>query len=345
MADRLEIKLEDDTYSTSIKNHLPSLKKDSEISAKDMLSSEHYQDECSSVCEQKYEKLHEFEESLFCSSTEDGKLNNLQELTTLGQTFLVCCIHLLLKSDSKLLCVNKIKTNYERTWTWIEKRGNFKISKATVLRIIKEWIVDSKIYRNYDDKQNGGYFYDNECNEQDSGYIYESECIEDKVNSDTQEFVPEKLVSKYKNNLKASDLSKHKISVHKEKKKVKKRVVCDTCGASLSSQHYLNIHIQSVHEGAKSFKCPKCDSSFTQKPNLRRHISTIHENNRPFSCPNCETSFRGKIELQRRNVLAPTLFTFFCSDENMFFCSDLLLKNMHFSKRCIIAPTPLQYYF
>ena len=41
-----------------------------------------------------------------------------------------------------------------------------------------------------------------------------------------------------------------------------------------------------------------------------------------------------------RNVLAPTLFTFFCSDENMWFCSDLLLKNMHFSKRCIIAPTP-----
>ena len=78
------------------------------------------------------------EESLFCSTTEDGKLNNLQELTSLGQTFLVCCIHLLLKSDSKLLCVNKVKTNSERTWTWIEKRGNFKISKASVLRIIKE---------------------------------------------------------------------------------------------------------------------------------------------------------------------------------------------------------------
>ena len=73
------------------------------------------------------------EESLFCSTTEDGKLNNLQELTSLGQTFLVCCIHLLLKSDSKLLCVNKVKTNSERTWTWIEKRGNFKVSKVLIL--------------------------------------------------------------------------------------------------------------------------------------------------------------------------------------------------------------------
>ena len=311
MTDKLEIKVEDaNRDSTSTKHHLPKLKFELKSSVKDMLSSENNQEECfepnksSSTFEPKYERLgdtNEFsmeplqnsttiEESLFCSTTEDGKLNNLQELTTLGQTFLVCCIHLLLKSDSKLLCVNKVKTNSERTWTWIEKRGNFKVSKASVLRIIKEWIVDPK--RNYDNKQNDAYFYDDVCKEQDSGYIYENECIEDKANSNTNlECVPGQEVSK-----KASDLSQHKISV---KKKVKKRVVCDTCGASLSSQNYLNIHIQSVHERAKCFKCPKCDASFTQKPNLRRHISTIHENNRPFSCHNCETSFRGKMELQR----------------------------------------------
>ena len=107
----------------------------------------------------------------------------IQQLTGLeSRSRHVDSIHLLLKSDSKLLCVNKIKTNSERTWNWIEKRGNFKVSKALVLRIIKEWIVDPK--RNYDNKQNDAYFYDDECKEQDSGYIYENECIEDKVNSD-----------------------------------------------------------------------------------------------------------------------------------------------------------------
>lgn len=179
MTDRLEIKVEDaNRDSTSTKHHLPKLKFELKSSVKDMLSSENNQEECfepnksSSTFEPKYERLgdtNEFsmeplqnsttiEESLFCSTTKDGKLNNLQELTSLGQTFLVCCIHLLLKSDSKLLCVNKVKTNSERTWTWIEKRGNFKVSKASVLRIIKEWIVDSK--RNYDNNQNDAYFYD-----------------------------------------------------------------------------------------------------------------------------------------------------------------------------------------
>ena len=130
------------------------------------------------------------------------------------------------------------------------------------MRIIKEWIVDPK--GNYNNKQNDAYFYDNECKEQDSGFIYENECIEDKVNSDTDiECASGQEVSK-----KISDLSKHKISVMK---KVKNRVIC---GNSLSSQHYLNIHIQSVHEGAEYFKCPKCDASFTQKTNLRILVGT-----------------------------------------------------------------------
>ena len=79
--------------------------------------------------------------------------------------------------------------------------------KASVLGIIKEWIVDPK--RNYGNKQNDAYFYDDECKEQDSGYIYENECIKDKVNSDTDlQCFPGQEVSK-----KASDLSQHKISV------------------------------------------------------------------------------------------------------------------------------------
>ena len=81
--------------------------------------------------------------------------------------------------------------------------------KASVLRIIKEWIAIVDPKRNHGNKQNDAYFYDDECKEQDSGYIYENECIKDKVNSDTDlQCFPGQEVSK-----KASDLSQHKISV------------------------------------------------------------------------------------------------------------------------------------
>lgn len=40
------------------------------------------------------------DESLFQSSTEDRKMNNFEELTLLGRNFFICCLHLLLESDS-----------------------------------------------------------------------------------------------------------------------------------------------------------------------------------------------------------------------------------------------------
>ena len=90
--------------------------------------------------------------------------------------------------------------------------------KASVLRIIKEWIAIVDPKRNHGNKQNDAYFYDDEFKEQDSSYIYENECIENELNSNTDlECVSGQKVSK-----KASDLSKHKILV---KKKVKKRVI------------------------------------------------------------------------------------------------------------------------
>ena len=73
------------------------------------------------------------DESLFESSTEDGKLNHLGELTQMGLNFLVCCLHLLLDSDPSI------------TLDWIEKNGKLDIdSKTNVLKIIDNWIATVK---------------------------------------------------------------------------------------------------------------------------------------------------------------------------------------------------------
>ena len=76
---------------------------------------------------------------LFESSTEDKKLNNLDELTPFGKNFLVCCLHILLESD--------LAQDYEKaihTWNWIRSNGKLKISMETVFDTIQNWIYNQE---------------------------------------------------------------------------------------------------------------------------------------------------------------------------------------------------------
>ena len=76
---------------------------------------------------------------LFNSTSDDRKLNNLEELTQIGQHFLVCCLHILLETNSV--------HEYEKTlntWNWIKKNGKLKISMENVFDMIKNWIANPK---------------------------------------------------------------------------------------------------------------------------------------------------------------------------------------------------------
>ena len=79
--------------------------------------------------------------STFKSTSEDGKLNNLQELTELGQNFLICCLHLLLEPESKE------KTTFEtttfETFKWIKENGKLQIGRAQISKIINSWVASS----------------------------------------------------------------------------------------------------------------------------------------------------------------------------------------------------------
>ena len=48
-------------------------------------------------------------------------------------------------------------------------------------------------------------------------------------------------------------------------------------GAAFSPRRNLNRHIESVHEGKKSFKCNVCDTAFSEKSNLNGHIESVHD--------------------------------------------------------------------
>ena len=83
------------------------------------------------------EDLDFFNRFLFESTTEDGKLNNLDELTPVGKNFLVCCLHILLESD--------LTQDYEKaihTWNWIRSNGKLKISMQTVFDMIQNWMYN-----------------------------------------------------------------------------------------------------------------------------------------------------------------------------------------------------------
>ena len=78
---------------------------------------------------------------LFKSTSEDGKMNNLQELTELGRDFLICCLHLLLEPESKE--ETTFETTTFETFKWIKENGKLQIGKAHLSTIINSWVASS----------------------------------------------------------------------------------------------------------------------------------------------------------------------------------------------------------
>ena len=59
---------------------------------------------------------------------------------------------------------------------------------------------------------------------------------------------------------------------------------CLFCDKNFSTLHYMNRHVQNVHEeGKKKFKhkCSLCDATFRQKSDVKKHVNTVHEGVKP----------------------------------------------------------------
>ena len=76
-----------------------------------------------------------------------------------------------------------------------------------------------------------------------------------------------------------------------------KRYECTICNISLTTNRGLKKHIESVHEGKRTFRCDICDGRFSQNAGLKSHIKSVHESNKPTDdknkacqCKNCPSS-------------------------------------------------------
>ena len=73
------------------------------------------------------------EKSFFVSSTNDGLLNNLKELTYEGKCFLICCLDLILRDNG----IDAVP--------WILKHVEIPDSSTTIFKIIECWIANPTI--------------------------------------------------------------------------------------------------------------------------------------------------------------------------------------------------------
>ena len=68
-------------------------------------------------------------------------------------------------------------------------------------------------------------------------------------------------------------LDGHKRACHTDESNLK---VCHICGYKNPSQHNVNKHIQSVHEGQRNHPCNICGHRFVSKHRMEVHVRSIH---------------------------------------------------------------------
>lgn len=72
--------------------------------------------------------------------------------------------------------------------------------------------------------------------------------------------------------------------------------ICHVCGAKLTSEYYLKIHIRRHNKEFTEF-CEVCNKGFYLKATLKTHMS-VHSNDKPCICEVCHKSFGNRVYLR-----------------------------------------------
>ena len=99
--------------------------------------------------------------------------------------------------------------------------------------------------------------------------------------------------------VKKSSLSKvkAKVSLTKEKKRLKTSYKCDICSREFNQKYKLRDHYL-THTGEKMYECNECGKSFALAGNLKHHIITKHSTERNHKCTVCLKSFKTTVALK-----------------------------------------------
>ena len=84
------------------------------------------------------------------------------------------------------------------------------------------------------------------------------------------------------------------------------------CGKILSGKQKRDLHIRTVHEGAKDFECPYCTKKFSTQSNLKVHEAAAHTGNFPHKCNLCQRGFN------RKKLLENSTLPKSCQTEKLF---------------------------
>ncbi|XP_035741824.1 zinc finger protein 239-like isoform X2 [Vespa mandarinia] len=72
--------------------------------------------------------------------------------------------------------------------------------------------------------------------------------------------------------------------------------ICHVCGAKLTSEYYLKIHIRRHNKEFTEF-CKVCNKGFYLKATLKTHMS-VHTDDKPCTCEICHKSFGNRVYLR-----------------------------------------------
>ena len=75
-------------------------------------------------------------------------------------------------------------------------------------------------------------------------------------------------------------------------------ILCNICDYSSIRKYDMERHIETVHEGIKSFQCNVCAYKTGHKSHLNRHVEGVHEKIKPFKCDFCDYSTKEKRYLK-----------------------------------------------
>ena len=95
-------------------------------------------------------------------------------------------------------------------------------------------------------------------------------------------------------NMQKNNKNKKELVAHGKNLKMQ----CEICEIYLSTKGNLKIHIETVHEGKKSFNCSLCNTQLSSKRNLENHVAGVHEGKKPFACSQCTKSFAQNASLK-----------------------------------------------
>ncbi|XP_077548869.1 uncharacterized protein LOC144162266 isoform X1 [Haemaphysalis longicornis] len=104
--------------------------------------------------------------------------------------------------------------------------------------------------------------------------------------------------------------------------------VCPECGECLSSQDYLDKHMEDSHSPRPpgKWRCAYCSYTTDKRNNMMRHQQT-HTGDRPFSCPSCDKKFPRQFHLVRHQRVHTGERPYKCPE-----CGQLFSHSFHLAK-------------